>query len=204
MRCCPLRTGLILLLIPAALTAQRPASRWTLALGLARESFGGASRDTSTLSGTNVRVLPSSRLAAELGLGRRLGPWDLALAAGYASGSLRARTDALVLDDRTTPVRRYRMAIQIGRRIARLGENAVHFVGGPTLDHWTTSGLGDRTTLAARAGVALRIPLGGMELENRVLFGVGQSPFRKRDLPPEAVIESLRTWSVGVTLHFGL
>jgi hypothetical protein len=192
------------LLLPVTLAAQRPAARWTVTLSLAHESFRGASSDTSSVPGTTVQVLPSSRLGTELGLNRRFGAWDVAISAGYASGVLRARTDLLVLDDRTTPVKRYRGALLVARRMTGIGETSLLLMGGPLVDHWTTSGIGDRTTLGARAGVALRIPMGPLELENRVLFGLGGSPFKKRDLPPEARIETLRTWSVGVALRLAL
>jgi hypothetical protein len=192
------------LLFPVLLSAQHPARRWALTISLARESFRGASRDTSSIPGTEVQVYPTSRLATEVGLSRYFGVWDVTLSAGYASGDLRAKTDLLVLDDRTTSVNRYRGALLLSRRVTRIRQAGLLLSGGPVLDHWTTTGLGDRTTIGARVGLALRVPLGGVELENRVLFGLGPSPFNRRDLPPEAKIESLRSWSVGMTLRLGL
>ena len=191
-------------LLPATLPAQQQVGGWALMLSFARESFRGASSDTSSIPGTTVEVYPSSRVSTEVGLGRRFGAWDVTLSAGYASGDLRAKTDALVLDDRTTPVKRYRGALLLSRRLTGFREASLLLIGGPVVDHWTTSGLGDRTTLGGRAGLALRVPLGGLELENRALFGLGSSPFNRRDLPPEAKIESLRTWSLGVALHLKL
>lgn len=192
------------LCLPAALAAQSRLARWALTLHLSRESFGGASSDTTSVPGTRVQVYPSSRLSTEIGVGRRFGAWDLWLGAGYAGGDLRARTDLLLLDDRTTAVRRYRGSVLIGRDLARLGGASLRLVGGPVLDHWSTTGLGDHTTIGARGGAVLRVPLGGLEFENRVLFGIGQSPFDRSMLPAEAVVESLRTWSIGAGLRLGL
>ncbi len=188
----------LVLMLPTTVAAQ---GRWALVLNVARESFRGASNDTTSLPGTTVEVYPSSRIATEIGVSRSLGAWDLALTGGYASGDLRASTDRLVLDDRTTPVRRYRGALLLGRRVLAMREASLRLVAGPVVDHWTTSGLGDRTTLGGRVGVALRIPLGPVEFENRALFGLGPSPFNRRDLPPEARLESLRSWSVGAALR---
>jgi hypothetical protein len=202
----PCRILLILLVLhfPTALNAQRAAERWTLVLHVARESFGGASSDTTTVPGTTVAVYPASRLATEVGVSRRLGEWDLALSAGYASGDLRASTDRLTLDDRTTSLKRYRGSLMLGRTLMALREASLRLVLGPVVDHWTASGLGDRTTLGGRVGVALRVPLGPVGLENRVLFGLGPSPFNRRDLPPEARTESLRSGSIGAALRLGL
>lgn len=195
---------LLALLLPTTLVAQRPGPGWVLLLNVARESFGGASSDTSTVPGTTVEVFPAPRLAAEIGLDRNIGDWELALTAGYASGDLRARTDRLVLDDKTTSLKRYRGSLLVGRRLLALREASLRLMLGPVIDHWTATGLGDRTALGGRIGVALRIPLGPVELENRALFGLGPSPFNRRDLPPEAKIESLRSWSLGIGVRFGL
>lgn len=196
--------ALSVLLLPAPLAAQRPAARWALHLNLARESFGGASSDTSTIPGTTVEVYPAPRLATELGVSRRFGEWELALGASYASGDLRARTDRLVLDDRTTSLKRYRGSLLVGRQLLALREVSLRLMLGPVIDHWTATGLGDQTALGGRVGLALRIPLGRVELEHRALFGLSPSPFNRRDLPPEARIESLRSWSLGVGLRVSL
>jgi len=192
------------LMLATPLAAQRPAGPWALVFSAARESFRGASSDTTTVPGTTVAVYPASRIATEIGVSRRFGAWEVALTGGYASGDLRASTDRLVLDDRTTSVKRYRGGLLVGRRLMAVQEASLRFMIGPVVDHWTTTGLGDRTTLGGRVGLAMRIPLGPVELENRALFGLGPSPFNRRDLPPEAKIESLRSWSVGVALRVAL
>jgi hypothetical protein len=180
---------------PAA--AQAHPEGWILRLEITRDAFAGASRDTSTIPGTEVEVAPAPRLALEGGLTRQLGAWEIGFGAGYASGSLRATTDDLILDDRTGDVRRFRAALQVGRRVASFGSATLHVVGGPSVDHWKVPGIGDRTTVAGRAGLTLRIPLGGIRFENSVRFGLGGSPFKSSDLPPEARVRTLRTWSVG-------
>jgi hypothetical protein len=195
---------LLILQLPSTLAAQRSAGRWALTLHLARESFRGASSDTTTIPGTRVDVYPTPRLATEIGVSRSFGEWELALGAGYASGALRASTDRLVVDDKTTSVQRYRGSLLLGRRLFRLRAASLGVLLGPVLDHWTTTGLSDQTAFGGRIGMTLRVPLGPLEFENRALFGLGPSPFNRRDLPPEAGIESLRSWSLGVALRLGL
>jgi hypothetical protein len=193
-----------ILLFPLTLQAgalpAQAGSRWTIGLGITWDAFSGASSDTTSLSGTEVEVVPAPRLALEAGLSRAIGKWEIRLAGGYAAGALRARTDALILDDRTGNVRRYRLALHVGRRMASLGAATLHVTAGPSLDHWTATGIGNRTTLGGRLGLVLRVPLGGVTLENTVRFGLSGSPFRQRDLPPEANLKSLRSWSVGAGL----
>lgn len=191
--------GLTLMIpvLPSPAGAQGHPPGWVLRLEVTRDAFTGASRDTSTLPGAEVEVAPAPRLAFEVGLTRQLGAWEIGFGAGYASGSLRATTDELILDDRTGDVRRFRAGLQVGRRVATFGSATLHIVGGPSVDHWKVPGIGDRTTVAGRAGLALRIPLGGIRFENSVRFGLGGSPFKASDLPPEARVRTLRTWSVG-------
>ena len=199
---------LVLLLVSAAdpswLPAQQRTGRWTVTLGIARDAFTGASSDTTTIPGATVEVAPAPRLAVEAGVRRRAGAWELGLMIGYAAGALRARTEELLLDDRTGDVVRYRAALLVGRTLTPLGVATLVAIAGPALDHWEAGGIGSRTTVSGRAGLALRLSLGGLDFENTLTFGIGQSPFRQRTLPPEAKVHSLRTWSFGVGFGVGL
>lgn len=199
--------GLIVGATLAAVTtmeAQAVPDCWSLRFTVARDAFQGASTDTTTIPGASVEVVPAPRLSFEAGASRALGAWEVGLTAGYAAGALRARTDALLLEDRTGDVQRFRASILVGRRIATLGPTTMLILTGPALDHWKTAGIGDRTTFSARIALALRIPLGPMRLENLVGFGVGGSPFRRVDLPVEARLRMLRTWSFGIGLYIPL
>ena len=202
------RQVLLLLLVSTAASAGLPAqqrmARWNLTLGISRDAFTGASSDTTTLPGTTVEVAPAPRLALEAGVRRRSGAWEIGVGIGYAAGALRARTEELLLDDRTGDVVRYRAALLVGRTLTPLGAATLVAIAGPALDHWEAGGIGNRTTVSGRAGLALRLPLGGLDFENTLTFGIGQSPFRQRTLPPEAKVHSLRTWSVGVGFGLGL
>lgn len=194
-----------LLLATTALAGQAPDRHWQLQFGAALETFAGASADTSTIAGTEVEVRPASRVAIAVGLQRRWGAWETGIELAYGSGALRAATDELQLDDRTADVTRYRAALLLGRRLARLGGATLTLFGGPAVDHWELGGFGGRTTLAVQGGLALRFPLGArVAVENRVTAGLGGSPFRRATLPPEAEIRSLRTLGVGAGLRIGL
>jgi hypothetical protein len=186
------------------LVAQEREHRWALGFGLTRDAFAGGSSDTTTIPGTSVEVTPAPRLAFEGRVTRRLGAWEIGVALGYSAGGLRAKTDELLLDDRTGDVKRYRAGLLVSRRLARLGTASLRLAAGPALDHWSTPGVGDRTGVSARVGLSLRIPIGALALENAASFGLGSSPFQRRNLPPEARTRSLRTWSIGGGLVLAL
>ncbi len=198
----------LLLLLPflaTALAAQAPAPRWSLRAGLSLESFRGGSSDTTTIPGTTVDVHPSPRLAWSVGLVRTAGAWSVGLEGGYSSGALRARAPSLLVDDRSGDVRRWRAALLLSRRIASPGPTTLSAMVSPALDYWVIGELGSRATPAVHAGLLLAVPLGGrVELEHRILYGIGGSPFKRTALPPEATIRSLTTLSVGAGLRIGL
>lgn len=195
----------LLAIFTLPLAGQATGPRWLVQLGATGDTFWGASRDTATVPGEEIEVLPASRTGFHAGLSRRSGAWEIGVEAGYSSGPLRARTDALILDDRTGDVTRYRLGAVLGRRLVALGPAALLLVAGVGLDHWEADGIGGRSTLAGRGGLALQVPLGGaVELENRILLGIGPSPFRKEDIPPTAHRQSLRTLSLGAGLRIGL
>ena len=196
--------SLLALSVTAPLAAQEPESRWELRLDVSRDAFSGGSGDTTAIPGTEVEVTPAPRLAFEAGVSRGLGAWRISLTGGYAAGGLRAKSPALIVDDRTGDVKRYRAALLVSRRLIGRAGASLLLLAGPGVDHWSTSGIGDRTTLSCRVGLSTRIPLGGFTLENTLAFGLGGSPFRRRDLPVEASIRTLHTWSFGGGLRLPL
>lgn len=194
----------LLLLSPTdgPLWAQASGSRWALRLALARDAFTGASADTSTFSGTRVEVVPTPRLAVEAGIGRQVGQWEVGVSGGYASGGLRAATEDLFLDERSGGVTRYRASLMVRREVVQLEGAGLSLGAGGLLDHWRVSGLGDRTTLGLRGGLILAVPLSSrLTLENTALVAVGGAPFRKADLPPDAEVTAMWTWSFGMALR---
>lgn len=192
-----------------ALVASRPAAAqsgegWSLGVSVARESFAGAATDTVTVPGQRVEVTPTPRLGVDVTIGRHRGPWEFGLRAGYAGGSLRAKTDGFILDDRSGGVNRWRIGLWVGRRIATFEHVSASLLAGPELERWSASGIGDRTTLGGRAGLALRVPLGRLTLEHTASFGVSESPFRRAALPAGATTHTMRTWSMGLGLRMHL
>lgn len=186
------------------LSAQAPDRGWALYLGIARDAFTGGSSDTSTIAGTDVEVTPAPRIAIATGLTRQAGAWEFGLELGYTSGGLRASTDAIRIDDRSNDVTRFRAALSVGRRLARSGPVSVLLLASPGVDYWESEGISTRTTVALRGGLVLRIPFGRVDFENRLLAGIGGSPFRREDIPPGGKVESLRTFSLGAALRLRL
>lgn len=185
-------------LVPLAASAQ---DRWMFGITISRDAFAGGSSDTTTIPGTRVEVGPAPRMAVDIGLGRSAGLWELGLQIGHSSGSLRAKTDALILEDRTGSVTRWRVSLLAARRLATLERITLILQAGPAVEHWQSAGIGNRTTPSARAGFALRIPIGRLSFENNATVGIGGSPFRRSDLPAEAEVRRLLTWSIGAGLR---
>lgn len=187
---------------PLMAQAAGAGSRWTVSLALSRDAFTGASSDTTTIPGTRVEVVPTPRVAFEVGIGRQVGRWEIRLSGGYASGGLRASTKELFVDERTGGVDRYRASLMLSRDVAHLEAAVLSVTAGGLVDHWRVSALGDRTSLGVRGGVVLGIPLGRrIALENAALVSVGGGPFEKSALPPDATVSSLWTWSFGMGLR---
>ncbi|TFG47838.1 MAG: hypothetical protein E4H38_07465 [Gemmatimonadales bacterium] len=191
-------------LAPGRSTAQQRPRPWELHVSLGRDAFGGASLDSVTVPSVPVEVTPAPHLAFEAGASRAFGAWEVGVSAGYASGNLRARTDRVVLDDRSGGVVRYRLGLILARRIVSVAPASVHALVGPVLDRWETADLGGRTVAGARMGASLRFALGRVSVENALLFAVGGSPFDQRALPAGVILRPLTTWSVGVGLRYGL
>ena len=195
---------LLPVLVPDRSNAQERPRPWELTLGVSRDAFGGASLDSVTVPAVAVEVTPAPRLAFEAGVSRSIGAWQLGVSAGYASGNLRARTDEVVLDDRSGGVVRYRLGLTLSRRLVTFAPASVHALVGPVLDRWETADLGGRTVPGARIGASLRFALGRFSLENALLFAVGGSPFDQGELPAGVILRPLTTWSVGSGLRYRL
>lgn len=188
-------------LVPSPAAAQ---GRWLIGIGISRDVFTGGSDDTTSVPGTRLEVAPAPRTALEVGLTRSAGAWELGLQLGHASGHLRAKTDALILEDRTAGVTRWRVSVLGARRLASLDRVSLFLQAGPAIEYWESGGIGNRTTLSGRAGLAIRASLGRVSFENIATVGIGGSPFRQSDLPAEAEVRRLLTWSIGAGMRMAL
>jgi len=195
---------LLHVLAPDRAAAQQRPRSWALHITLGRDAFGGASLDSVTVAAVPVEVTPAPRLALEAGASRAIGAWEVEASAGYASGNLRARTDDVVLDDRSGGVVRYRLGLTLSRRLVTFAPASVHALAGPVRDRWETADLGGRTVPGARIGASLRFALGRASIENALRFAVGGSPFDRSQLPPGVALRPLTTWSVGAGLRYWL
>ena len=197
--------GLLGLLQPrTALFAQAQGSRWTIAFHASRDAFQGGASDTTTVPGVRVEVLPAPRVSYELSLGRRLGRTELLLDLGYANGALRASSSAVVLEDRTVDMIRWRARLLLARPV--LGTSVVRLLlaAGPSVEHWTTTGFTDHDVIGGHFGAILRIGQGRVSYENQIFFGLSGSPFEARDVQAPSQRESLKTWSLGAGLRYRL
>ena len=199
-----LHPTLLLSLLAAAppLPAQVPArgSGWSLGAGVEAVRFGHVARSQAA-PGAAAEVRPSARPAFHASIGRSHGSWSLELEAGWAGGHIEAGNDVLSVQDRTSKVSRYRLAFGIGRRVADAGPGTVVAALAPTLDLWSVAG-DSRVRAGAEARLVLRIPLGTVELENRIGVGFSGNPIEAGDIGEVSDLRGLRTLVVGMGLRF--
>jgi hypothetical protein len=202
----PLRFSLLLSLLAAAppAGAQTPAATngWHLGAGADALRFGHVAVSDAE-PGAAAEVRPSNRAALRLDISRTSGPWDLSLEAAWAEGEIEIGNDVLSVRDLTADVTRYRLSIAVARRLAALGAGRLDWVLAPTIDLWTVTG-DTRPRAGAEGRVLLRVPLGGVELENRLGVGLSGSPIEAADLGDVAEERGLWTFLIGMGLRTGL
>ena len=70
----------------------------------------------------------------------------------------------------------------------------------PTLDLWSVQGDG-RGRAGAEARLAVRVPLGAVELENRISAGLSGNPIEIEDVGVVSDLRGLRMLAVGIALR---
>ena len=199
-----LHSSFLLSLLAAAppTAAQMPAddTGWHLGGGVEAVRFGHVATSEAA-PGVAAEVRPSGRPAFHLSVGRQYGAWGLDLEAGWAGGHIEAGNDAISIQDRTSSVSRYRLAVGITRRLAAAGSGAIAIALAPTLDLWAVDG-DSRVRAGTEVRLVLRVPLGPVELENRIGVGLSGNPIEAADIGEVSDLRGLRTVLVGVGLRF--
>jgi hypothetical protein len=199
-----LHPALLLSLLAATppLVAQVPArgSGWSLGAGVETVRFGHVALSQAA-PGAAAKVRPSPRPAFHAAIGRGIGAWGLQLEVGWAGGHIEAGNDALSVQDRASGVSRYRVALGLERRVASAGPGTIVAALAPTLDLWAVAGDG-RVRAGAEGRLMLRIPLGAVELENRLGIGLSGNPIEAGDVGEVSELRGLRTVLVGMGLRF--
>jgi hypothetical protein len=198
-----LRSSLLLALLAAAppTAAQTPADHdgWHLGGGVDALRFGQVVV-TDAAPGVAAELRPSGRLAVHVRLGRSSGAWDVSIEANWADGHVEARNDIVSISDRTADVSRYRLALALGRRLAAIGSGSLGVELAPTLDLWSVTGE-SRLRAGAEGRLALIVPLGTVELEHRIGFGLSGSPIEAADAGHVADERGLQTLLIGLGLR---
>jgi hypothetical protein len=200
------RFSLLIPLLAAAppTAAQTPALHdgWHLGGGVDALRFGHVAVSDAA-PGAAAEVRPSGRAGLRLTLGRTAGPWDVSLEAGWAEGEIEIGNGVLSLRDLTSEVSRYRLSLAVGHTLTALGTSWLGFELAPTVDLWSVTG-DTRPRAGAEGRVLLRIPLGVVDLENRIGVGYSGSPLESADLGQVAEERSLWTFLVGLGVRTGL
>jgi hypothetical protein len=154
--------------------------------------------------GAAAKVRPSGRAALRLTIGRTAGPWDVSLEAGWAGGNIEIGNDVLSVRDLTSDVTRYRLSAGAGRCLTEVGAARLVFELAPTFDFWSVAG-DTRARGGAEGRVLLRVPLGAVDLENRIGVGFSGSPIEAaEDLGEVAEERGLWIFLIGIGLRTGL
>jgi hypothetical protein len=168
-----------LLAVPGELAGQAAPAAWTLAAGLDGIRFGAAARDTTAPAGSAVSLRPSGRVGAWVALQRAAGAWRVELALGWAGGNVEAGNEAVAIRDRTADLSRYRVSAGVERTVARVAAGELALTVSPLLDLWSLDGE-TRLRAGAECRLALRLPLGGAAIENRIGFGMSVRRWSQR------------------------
>ena len=184
--------------------AQTPAVEdgWHLGGGVDALRFGQVAVSDAE-PGAAAKVRPSGRGGLRLGVGRTAGLWDVSLEVGWAEGEIEIGNDVLSVRDLTADVTRYRLSLAVGHRITTIETGRLGFELAPTLDLWSVTGE-SRPRAGAEGRLVLRLPLGAVDLENRIGVGLSGSPIEASDLGQVAEERGLWTLLVGLGLRTGL
>ncbi len=199
-----LRPSILFSLLAAAppIAAQTPAEStgWHLGGGLDAVRFGHIAVSEAA-PGVAAEVRPSGRPAVQLSAGRTYGAWGIGLEIGWAGGHIEAANEAISIQDLTSDVTRYRLAVGIARQVAAAGSGTIAIALAPTLDLWAVDG-DTRVRGGAEGRLVLRVPLGRVELENRIGVGLSGNPIDAADIGEVSDLRGLRAVFVGVGLRF--
>ena len=202
-----LHRSLLLSLLAATppTAAQMPAARTGWHLGGGSDAVRFAHVAVSEAApGVAAEVRPSGRPAVHLVGRAAAGSWGLDLEAGWAGGHIEVgKRRRLGPGSRRPDVSRYRLAVwhrpaDRGRREPAPSSLAL----APTLDLWAVDGDGRECVPARRRGSLLRVPLGAVELENRIGVGLSGNPIEAADIGEVSDLRGLRTLFVGIGLRF--
>jgi hypothetical protein len=197
--------SLLLSLLAAAppTAAQAPTVKdgWHLGGGVDALHFGHVAVSDAE-PGAAAKVRPSGRVGLRLGVGRTAGLWEFALEAGWAEGEIEIGNDVLSVRDLTSNVTRYRLSLAVGHRLTTLGTGRLGFEVAPTVDLWSVTG-DSRPRAGAECRLVLRLPMGAVELENRIGVGLSGSPIEAADLGQVAEERGLWTFLLGLGLRTG-
>ncbi len=200
----PIRVFILCLVTCQASAAQTVTrDRWHVTVVGESLRFSSAAVDTSATPDTRASLRPSARLGLQAGLARAFGAWEVAVYGGYAGGQIEVYNRAIKVVDETAPVTRYRLAASAGRAVTHVGSGRAVLQVGPTLDLWRVAGE-SRLRLGAEVRVGLRLPLGPVELENRITAGISGGPIVEQDTGEGTDQRSMKSVAFGVGVRVPL
>jgi hypothetical protein len=157
-----------------------PERPWRLGVSVETLRFSRALVDAGAPSPEAAGLRPSGGAGIGVTLARGGRAWRADLTAGWAGARPQADNASATLIDNTARLTRWQLRAAVERRLCAVGAGMLGLGAGPAMDWWRIAGA-SRLRLGGQAALALRVPLAGWELENRLGAGVSGSPFVPED-----------------------
>jgi hypothetical protein len=172
---------------------------WRLGVLVESLHFSRALVDGSAPASEATGLRPSGGVGAGVALARAGPSWRVELTASWAGLRPQADNTGAALIDKTSHLTRWQLGGAAERKLCAVGAGTLGLGAGPALDWWRITGE-SRVRIAGQATLALRLPLGGWELEHRLGLGVSASPFVPGDAGAEFETRALVSLFLGMAV----
>lgn len=198
---CLAAATLALVLAPSLGGAQvGRAAPWRFGVLVESLHFSRALVDGSAPSSEAAGLRPSGGIGVGVALARAGHSWRGEITVGWAGVRPQADNASVAITDKTARLTRWRLGAAAERRLCAVGAGMLGLGAGPALDWWRIAGE-SRVRIGGQAALALRLPLSGWEVENRLGLGVSASPFVPEDAGAEFEARALVSLFLGMMVR---
>jgi hypothetical protein len=177
-----------------------PDRPWRLGVSIETLRFSRALVEAAAPTPEAAGLRPSAGAGIGVTLARDGRSWRADLTAAWAGVRPQADNASATLIDNTARLTRWQLRAAVERRLCALGAGMLALGAGPSMDWWRIAGT-SRLRLGGQAALALRVPLAGWELENRLGAGVSGSPFVPEDAGAEFETRALVSLFLGLVVR---
>jgi hypothetical protein len=198
---CLASAPLILILAPTLGRAQvGHTAPWRFGVLVESLHFSRSLIDGSAPASEAAGLRPSGGVGLGVAVARAGPSWRAEVTATWAGVRPQADNASVAVTDKTARLTRWRLGAAAERRLGAVGTGMLGLGAGPALDWWRIAGE-SRVRIGGQAALALRLPLSGWELENRLGVGVSASPFVPEDAGAEFETRALVSLFLGMVVR---